>query len=85
MNLRGSSITSLLQRLEKKGFIVRISGDEDGRTKQLQITEKGEKLIEEMEAVFQNVESIILQNMNEDEKESYKRLLKISYKNFLGK
>jgi MarR family transcriptional regulator, repressor for mepA len=83
MNLRGSSITSLLQRLEKKGFIIRSSGDEDGRTKQLQITEKGNKLIEEMEAVFQNVEAIILQNMSKEEEEIFKRLLKISYQNFL--
>jgi MarR family transcriptional regulator, repressor for mepA len=83
MNLRGSSITSLLQRLEKKGFIVRSSGEEDGRTKQLQITEKGNKLIEEMEAVFQNVESIILQNMSKEEEEIFKKLLKISYQNFI--
>ena len=82
MNLRGSSITSLLQRLERKGFIVRSSGDEDGRTKQLQITEKGTKLIEEMEAVFQSVEAMLLKNMKEDEKEIYKRLLEISYQNF---
>lgn len=82
MNLRGSSITSLLQRLERKGFIVRSSGDEDGRTKQLQITEKGIKLIEEMEAVFLSVEDMLLKNMKKDEKEIYKRLLEISYQNF---
>jgi DNA-binding MarR family transcriptional regulator len=82
MNLRGSSITSLLQRLERKGFIVRSSGDEDGRTKQLQITEKGIKLIEEMGAVFLSVEDMLLKNMKKDEKEIYKRLLEISYQNF---
>jgi MarR family transcriptional regulator, repressor for mepA len=82
MNLRGSSITSLLQRLEGKGFIVRSSGDEDGRTKQLRVTEKGTKLIEEMETVFQEVEFLLLQGMTKDEKEIYKGLLKISYQNF---
>lgn len=81
MNLRGSSITSLLQGLEKKGFIIRRSGDEDGRTKLLSITEKGTKLIEEMEGVFQNVESLLLQGMTDAEKEIYQRLLKISYQN----
>lgn len=82
MNLRGSSITSLLQGLERKGFISRNSGEDDGRTKQLQITEKGTKLIKEMAEVFQNVESLLLQGMTEDEKETYKKLLKISYQNF---
>lgn len=82
MNLRGSSITSLLQGLEKKGFIVRSSGDEDGRTKRLQITEKGTKLINEMAEVFQSAESLLLQGMTDDEKEIYKKLLKISYQNF---
>lgn len=82
MNLRGSSITSLLQGLERKGFIVRSSGDEDGRTKRLKITEKGTRLINEMAEVFQNVEALLLQGMTDDEKEIYKKLLKISYQNF---
>lgn len=85
MNLRGSSITSLLQALERKGFIVRRSANEDGRTKRLQITEKGIRLIHEMAEVFQNVESILLQGMSEYEKQTYKKLLKISFQNFTKK
>jgi MarR family transcriptional regulator, repressor for mepA len=82
MHLRGSSITSLLQGLEKKGFIVRSSSNEDSRAKQLHITEKGTKLIDEMDKVFQTNESLLLQGMTEDEKKTYQRLLKISYENF---
>jgi MarR family transcriptional repressor of mepA len=81
MNLRGSSITSLLQGLEKKGFIVRSSSNEDSRAKQLHITEKGTKLIDEMDKIFQTNESLLLQGMTEDEKKTYQRLLKISYEN----
>lgn len=83
MNLRGSSITSLLQGLERKGFIIRSSGDEDGRTKQLSITEKGTELINEMQEVFKEVESLLLKGMTTEEKETYKRLLKISYQNLI--
>ncbi len=81
MRLRGSSITSLLQGLERKGFIFRSTGDQDGRTKKLGITSKGIALIDEMESVFQNTEKQFLQGMTVEDKENFQRLLKLAYEN----
>ncbi len=82
IKLRGSSITSLLQGLERKGFIIRNTGSKDGRTKQIRITEKGNALIDEVETTFQDVETLLLKGMSDEEKEIYQKLLKVSYDNF---
>lgn len=81
MKLRGSSITSLLQGLERKGFISRSTGNEDGRTKRVDITEKGRAVIEEVESSFQELERLLVEGMSEEEKAIYLRLLRISYRN----
>ena len=83
MKLRGSSITSLLQGLERKGFIVRSTGNEDGRTKQVNITEKGRALINEVESSFKELEVLLVKGMTEEEKQSYLHLLQISYRNLM--
>ncbi|MDQ7092331.1 MarR family transcriptional regulator [Desulfosporosinus sp. PR] len=82
IKLRGSSITSLLQGLERKGFIIRNTGSRDGRTKQMRITEKGIALIDEVETAFQDVEALILKGLSDEEKKIYLKLLRITYDNF---
>lgn len=81
MKLRGPSITSLLQGLERKGFISRSTGNEDGRTKQVDITEKGRALIEEVESSFEELEQLLVEGMSEEEKAAFLRLLRISFLN----
>lgn len=81
MGLKGSSITSLLQGLERKGFILRSSSVTDGRTKELSLTPKGQALIEEFNEVFQETEDKIVQGMTEEQKELFLQLLKIAAKN----
>ncbi len=81
MQLRGSSITSLLQGLERKGFISRRTGNEDGRTKQVDITEKGKALLEESESSFRDLEQLLVKGMSAEEKAAYLRLLRISFDN----
>jgi DNA-binding MarR family transcriptional regulator len=48
------------------------------------VTAKGTKLMDEMESVFLDVEELLMKGMTAEEKETYKRLLKISYQNFKG-
>lgn len=43
-NIRRSSATEMLQKLEKNGLIERIEDEEDKRSKRIHITEKGEKI-----------------------------------------
>jgi len=48
MRLVTSSITNLVQGLERKGMIVRVASATDGRAKELHVTEKGWKIREEL-------------------------------------
>jgi len=48
MRLVTSSITNLVQGLERKGLIFRVDSAKDGRAKELHITEKGWKMREEL-------------------------------------
>lgn len=81
MNLKGPSITSLLNGLEKKGCIIRNTGSTDARTFQLNITEKGENLLREMEMVFEDTEKRMLTGMSEEEKKNFLDLLVRTYRN----
>ena len=48
MRLVASSITNLVQGLERKGLIFRVDSAIDGRAKELHVTEKGWKMREEL-------------------------------------
>ncbi|MDQ7093595.1 MarR family transcriptional regulator [Desulfosporosinus sp. PR] len=81
MNLKGSSVTNLLNGLEKKGCIIRSTGLTDGRTFQIQVTEKGLKLVREMETIFAATENRLLQGMSGEEKQLFLNLLLRAYEN----
>jgi Transcriptional regulators len=81
MRLRGPSVTSLLQGLERKDFITRSTGSEDGRTKLTGITAKGRALIDEVEGAFAELEVKLVRGMSAGERETFLRLLEQSYRN----
>lgn len=81
LELRGSSVTSTLQNLEKQGFIKRIPLENDQRLKKLVLTEKAITLDDQ---IFENINSIeeeSFSNLNQNEKEELSRLLDIILKN----
>ena len=81
MELKGPSVTSLLNSLEKNGFILRLATKEDGRARQIIVTEKGKQLVDEMEEVFEATEQKLLNGMTKTEKTELKRLLMMVYEN----
>ena len=85
MNLKGSSITNLLNGLDRKGCIIRSPGISDGRTFQIQVTQKGKKIITEMEKIFEETEERLLKGMSQEEKKTFLDLLIKAYKNLDGK
>ncbi len=75
MGLRGPSVTSLLNGLEKNGFIIRYTAKDDGRAMQISVTEKGDKIVDEINQVFAETEQQLLSGMTEDEKDKFTALL----------
>lgn len=77
MKIKGSSITSLLQGLERKGFILRSTGVADGRTKELSLTPKGQALTNKFKEIFAETETRMMQGMTEEQKKTFLQILQM--------
>ncbi|MFT8316301.1 MAG: MarR family transcriptional regulator [Clostridium sp.] len=72
---RGASITSMLQGLEKKGYIERRTPKDNERQKNIYVLPKGENLIQEFNKAFDEVEKSIAESLTESEKNTLMTLL----------
>ena len=80
MHLRGPTVTSLINGLEKHGYIARSVRADDGRAKTLVVTEKGLELVKTVRAVFQESEKQLLHSLTPRERDTILRLLgKVSH------
>ena len=81
MQLKGPSVTSLLNGLEKKGFIVRYSREDDGRAMNIKVTEKGDKVLVALRDVFKSTEQQLHSGMVPEEQEQFLMLLQKAHDN----
>ncbi|MGL4656230.1 MAG: MarR family winged helix-turn-helix transcriptional regulator [Sarcina sp.] len=70
-----ASITSMLQGLEKKGYIERVVSEENEREKKIYVLDKGVALVEKFKTVFEETEYEMYKGFSEEELESLKTLL----------
>jgi DNA-binding MarR family transcriptional regulator len=81
MQISGPSVTSLLNSLERNGFIVRRSGSDDGRTVFIELTEKTKVLLAKIPSVLNASTNDLLLGFSEQEKAIFLMLLKRAYDN----
>ncbi len=74
-HVRGASITSMLQGLEKRGFIERKIPADNERQKNIYVLPKAVDLIEAFNDSFQSVEDEIVQALTEEERRTLKEML----------
>ena len=74
-DIRRSSVTSVLQLMEKNGFIERVSVSEDARLKKLIITEKGAKIQKNIYDFILNFEKSFRDELSEAEMNMFISLL----------
>ncbi|MFB5266272.1 MarR family winged helix-turn-helix transcriptional regulator [Paenibacillus enshidis] len=74
-HVRGASITSMLQGLERKGYIERKIPAHNERQKNIYVLPKGIALIEAFEQSFQQVEEEIVHTLSDEERLTLKVLL----------
>nr|WP_245625210.1 MarR family transcriptional regulator [Paenibacillus stellifer] len=72
---KGATITSMLQGLEKKGYIKRVIPKENERQKNIYLLKKGTDLVEEFKDIFLGVEKSITQGLTEAESKTFMKLL----------
>lgn len=75
-NLSNPTINGILNRLETKGFIVRVKSVNDARNKEIHVTEKAIKLQKEMKGKMEKAEGEILSVLSREEQSELNRLLK---------
>jgi len=67
-NIRRSSVTGLLQNMEKSGILLRTSCEKDARVKIVSLTEKGRDLDEKLKSYIQSLESELMKGFDGEEK-----------------
>ncbi len=81
MQISGPSVTSLLNSLEKNGLIIRRTGSEDGRTMQIDLTDKAADVLKGAMEILHDVPDVLLAGFSEEEKGIFLDLLKRVYEN----
>lgn len=69
-----STVTSILQILEKKGYVKREYVEHDARLKKVLLTEKGIKNTESIESMFGKLDEILEENVTEQERDVFFRV-----------
>ena len=67
--LKGSSVTSLLQGLQRKGFIMRRSDASDERRKVVTVLPKGQELVSKFETVFHEIDEQMVQGLTPEQQQ----------------
>lgn len=75
VNLRPSSVSTLLSNLEKEGFLIRTVSEGDARTKYLELTEKGKEICIKDKLFMEGCDGAIQSALTEDEQRQFDRLL----------
>ncbi|MFS0781982.1 MarR family winged helix-turn-helix transcriptional regulator [Bacillus sp. 1P06AnD] len=73
---KGASITSMLQGLEKNGYIERKIQADNERQKQIFVLQKGKELVDQIDDIFSAMEDQLIASLTEEEKAEFLRLLK---------
>ena len=83
-HLSHPTVSGLLGRLEKKGFIEFFPDETDRRCKRLRLLDKGQQCIEIMHCAIQENEAQLVQGFSEEEKELFFTLLNRAIHNMGG-
>ncbi len=74
-NIKRSSVTNILNNMEKSGFLTREGIEADARIKKVRLTEKGKELSISLKGFIVHLEEVIVDGMSEEEKAAFKGLL----------
>ncbi|MHC1749654.1 MAG: MarR family winged helix-turn-helix transcriptional regulator [Cellulosilyticaceae bacterium] len=82
-NIRRSSVTSVIQLMEKNGYINRESVCEDARLKKIILTQKGLETEEKVHQVIIEIEESLQKTLNDEEKSIFIQLIDRLSKNMV--
>lgn len=74
-NLRGSTATSVLDRLESAGLMTRRMNPDDRRSFLLELTGKGEEMAERVQVFVNRFESAMARRVSEEEEKGFRAVI----------
>lgn len=76
LNLRRATVSGVLQTMEKNHLIERVIDTEDSRVKKIILNEHAKKMFESHEKKIEEIESIVIKGLNEEELLQFLRVIK---------
>ena len=70
-----AAVAVSLKKLESGGYIARKTSDNDSRYNEIEITEKGKKIVDFSHSIFEDIDNKTFEGMSEEEKKSLVFLL----------
>ncbi len=81
LNLSQSTVAGIIERLEGKGLIAKVSDPRDARKIHLIPTDKGKQLEDKLREIALDIQNTLLSKMNPEEQTEFSRLLGIALDN----
>jgi DNA-binding MarR family transcriptional regulator len=78
---KDSTVVSLLDHLERSGYVVRTSNAQDRRIKQVQLTKKGSELNQKLTVISEKFKNDAIKDIDEDSLNQYKHVIDMMLKN----
>ena len=75
LDLSKSTISGLLDTMEKNGVIRRVKSKKDGRSKVIKFTKKCQNSVEEMKRSYEKMEAEIISNIKKEDLENFVKVL----------
>ncbi len=75
LNTKPATITVMIKRLEKSGFLYKKNDEHDGRVSRVFLSEKGKIACNNLKTVINKIDKICLENFSDDEIETLNKLL----------
>lgn len=81
LNIRRATISGVLQTMEKKNLIKRVTNREDVRTKKIILNEKTKEIFEKKRKTIEHTEKELIKNISEEDLETFLKVLNIMKEN----
>ncbi|MGB9814140.1 MAG: MarR family winged helix-turn-helix transcriptional regulator [Thermovenabulum sp.] len=75
LKIKPATVTVMLSRIEKAGFIIRKQDENDQRVSRVYITERGREACEKLRGIIASIERECFEDFTEEEKEIFAKLL----------
>lgn len=83
LNIRRSSVTTLITSLEEKQYLNRVSVKDDGRLKKLVLTDKANNVINQIELQIQMLETKMIKDIDQKDINIFRKVIEKMTKNLM--